>query len=309
MARRTGLAAEVLGEHAVAAVGRVGDRQARAHDHRLEQPCERRVLVAHVLGDLRAGPALLHVGRDELADPRFDAVLGIAGLEAVDDVRQAQHPARAQHAGDPPQRDRLPEVRQVMQGEAAVDDVGRLARVLVGQEAGVDGLDVAGGGAAGELLAQAGQHDRRHIDRDHPLTDLRGGHRELAGAGPEVDDRRSGSQAARRLEQGDLAGGPGIHLGVVAARMLLVEVLAAGECGLVQPPAVGITRHLCGRVIAGCGVSVAIGPAQPLSRRFLDEEPVDAGLCRKRVALRHKVIGWPEVPRRRVICGCGRPLV
>ena len=43
---------------------------------------------------------------------------------------------------EPSERDALPEVWDLVQGVAGIDDIRRTALVLVGQEAGLDHLDV-----------------------------------------------------------------------------------------------------------------------------------------------------------------------
>jgi hypothetical protein len=72
---------------------------------------------------------------------------------------------------------------------------------------------------------------------------VQGGERELPGAGAEVDDRASGTQDAEALEQDDLLGRPSVLLGVIASRVLLVEMLAAGMDRLLEPPGVAIALH------------------------------------------------------------------
>ena len=161
------------------------------------------LLVADVFGQLRAGPAALDVGGHGLRDPLLDVAIGVAGLEAVDDVRHPQHAAAAQHAGQPAQGDRLSEVGQVMQRIAAVHEVGGRTGVFVGQEPGMDDLDVLRAGAI-ELVGQPLEHQRRHVDCDHAPADRGSGERELPGAGAEVDDGGSGVQDAELLQQGDL---------------------------------------------------------------------------------------------------------
>ena len=106
----------------------------------------------------------------------------------------------------------------------------------------MDDLDVRRAGAV-ELVGQPLEHQRRHVDRDDAPADRGSGERELPGAGAEVDDGGSGVQDAELLQQRDLLGAPRVLLGVVAARVLLVEVLAPGVDRLLQPPGAGVAWH------------------------------------------------------------------
>src|SRR5919106_4101384 len=76
----------------------VADLEAGALEHRLEQPCERAVLVPHVLFQLRARPALGRVvGR--AGEPRLDRAFGVGGLEGEHQVAEPKDAARPQKAG------------------------------------------------------------------------------------------------------------------------------------------------------------------------------------------------------------------
>jgi hypothetical protein len=114
--------------------------------------------------------------------------------------------------------------------------------VPIGQEPGAGDFDVARG-AEIDLLGQPLEHQRRHVDGDHALADLGSGQRELTGAGAKVDDRGSGAQDAKTFEQGDLLGRPSVLLGVIATRVVLIEMLAAGMDRLLEPPGFGIAFH------------------------------------------------------------------
>ena len=71
----------------------------------------------------------------------------------------------------------------------AVDEVGRRARVLVGQEAGLHRLHV-GQALRRDLGPERLEHHGRHVDRDHPVDHRRHRDRGLSGPRAEVDDRR-----------------------------------------------------------------------------------------------------------------------
>jgi hypothetical protein len=103
----------VCGEHAVFGVLDALDREAAAVDHGLEQPSERGVLVADVL--LHVGPAplalaALPVGRA----PGLEASGRLVGAEVVDHVDEPQHAARPQNRSQAGQRERLPEIGEVV---------------------------------------------------------------------------------------------------------------------------------------------------------------------------------------------------
>ena len=66
-----------------------------------------------MLGQVRPGVAPGRVDGGALQPPRKHR-LGLGRLEVVDQIMQAQHTTRAQHPGDAVQRDRLPEVGQLM---------------------------------------------------------------------------------------------------------------------------------------------------------------------------------------------------
>src|SRR5215213_7262030 len=57
--------------------------------------------------------------------PRLDPLLRLRRSEVVDDVPQPNDPTRPDDATKTVERHGLPEVRKVMQGEPAVDEVGR----------------------------------------------------------------------------------------------------------------------------------------------------------------------------------------
>src|SRR5437762_11458437 len=80
------------------------------------------------------------------------------------------------------QRDRLPEVRKVMEHVPRVDEIRRLALVLVREEAGMNDLDVS------EARPHGGDHRRRYIDGHDATRNSRSRGREDAGAGAKIDD-------------------------------------------------------------------------------------------------------------------------
>ena len=105
-----------------------------------------------------------------------------------------EHASRAQHVSHSTQRDRLPEVRKVMQRIAAVDKVSWFTRVPIGQEPGTDGFDV-GHRAAIDVLGQPPQHDRRDVHRGDRPAALSQPDRIAALAAADVD-RRPGREVA-----------------------------------------------------------------------------------------------------------------
>jgi hypothetical protein len=79
------------------------------------------VLVAHVLVCVLAGP--VGVVRSEGGTPGLDAILRLVDAEGEHDVGQAEEAADREHRADALQGDGLPEVGQVVESPAAVDDV------------------------------------------------------------------------------------------------------------------------------------------------------------------------------------------
>jgi hypothetical protein len=130
----------------------------------------------------------------------------------------------------------------VVQREAAVDDIDELARVAVGQEPGLDRLDVPHPVTL-DLLDEPREHHGRDVHREHPLADRGGREGELSRARTQLDDRRFRLEGADLLEEADLLRRAGVNLCVVAHGVLLVEVLSACVRTLVEPPRAGVGRH------------------------------------------------------------------
>jgi hypothetical protein len=97
------------------AVVRLLDLEARALEHRLEQPAERAVLISQVRLELVPRPAELRP-RGRGLEPGGDARLGLARVEREDDVAPPEDAARPEERRDAFECDRLPEVGQVMEG-------------------------------------------------------------------------------------------------------------------------------------------------------------------------------------------------
>lgn len=86
------------------------------------------MLVADVLLELGPGPpTVVRTGR-VLAHPPFEDGVGFAGSEVVHDVEEPEDATGRHQLGDAAERHRLPEVGQMVQGVAAVDEVGRRRR-------------------------------------------------------------------------------------------------------------------------------------------------------------------------------------
>src|SRR5882724_7668210 len=132
---------DVLCEDAVVGEFGVLDREAAPLDHRLEKPGVSRVLVTNMFLELTSAPALSG-GRLAGGAPGFDAVPRLRWVEAVHDVPQTEHTAWSKDLMDPRQGDGLPEVWEMMERVAGVNEVRGASSMLVGQEASLDNLDV-----------------------------------------------------------------------------------------------------------------------------------------------------------------------
>ena len=143
---------------------------------------------------------------------------------------------------DPHQRNRLPEVGEMVKCVAAVDDVDGVALVLVGEQAGLDALDV-GSAADRDLGPKASQHDGRNVGGDDPTTERRDRQRELSGTRTDVEHGRLDVQA-ETLQQANLDFGLGVFLLVIASDVFRIEILPSGVSDLIQHPApVFCSRH------------------------------------------------------------------
>ena len=99
-------------------------------------PAQRDVLRTDVLGQLGGGPAASRIiGR--AGEPGGHPRVGLGRLEVVDEIAHEQDSAGLEKAMDPVERDRLPEVRDLVQRVARADEVDRWAGVLVREEPGV----------------------------------------------------------------------------------------------------------------------------------------------------------------------------
>lgn len=121
----------------------------------------------------------------------------------------------------------------------------------------VDVVEARGGDLHGQLL----EHERRHVDRDHPSGPGCDRLRELSGAGPEVDHRRLLGQLAREQHR-DLVGRVRVLLDVVAPHVLGVEVLPAHGQKLVgdprlRPVTIPPACHAAGATPPGVGVEAS----------------------------------------------------
>ena len=230
-------------------VADLGDLESRGRQHRLEQPAERAVLGAHVLGVLGGGVTFGRVGRGP-GQPAVEDFLGLARPEVVHQVPQPQHSARAEHVGDPPQRDRLPEVGDLMERVPGEHAVHRDAGVEA-EEPGAFGRQVREVSASDGLRPQCADHRRRQVDRDHPAEPPRRRNRELPGPRAEIDHDRRAVEAVGR-ERGDVRAGIRVPLlAVEPGDERRVQVLGPGVRRLVkQPRPVRRTPH-----------SLAVAPA------------------------------------------------
>jgi hypothetical protein len=89
-----------------------------------------------------------------MSEPASEYLAGLVRLEVVDQVAYLQHPARPQHPRDTPERDRLPEVRQLMQRMTGIHAIRRRPLMFIAQESGPDAAQVSQPGRGGPL----GQH-------------------------------------------------------------------------------------------------------------------------------------------------------
>lgn len=144
----------------------------------------------------------------------------------------------------PPARsecDGLPEVGDLVERPAGVDEVCWPSLVVVGDEAGIDHLDV-GDPRLGDFRPKLVEHHLRHINRDHPVADAGGRHRELTSARPEIHDVLRLIEA-HLDEKLDFLRCPGILLAVALAGMDRIEVLPTRGSQLIEHPA-WLARHL-----------------------------------------------------------------
>jgi hypothetical protein len=160
------------------------DREAGRFEHWLEQPPERAVLAADVLGVVLAG---IPVGGilGGIVEPAVQHLGGFGRAEFVDQVLQPQHTARPQHLRDAFKSQGLPEVGQLMQRVSRVHAVQGRAVAVVAEEPGSDARQVGQAGAGGPL-ADHRDHGRRHIDGRHLPEPPSRGQRELPGPRAEV---------------------------------------------------------------------------------------------------------------------------
>ena len=146
-------------------------------------------------------------------------------------VSEPEDAARPEEGRDAFEGDRLPEVGQVMQGIARVDEVRRLALVLVAEEAGPDALQVRDSTCL-RPRARRGDHGRGDVDCDDARRFGGGGEGEGAGCGAEVDERAVGAETVL-AQKSEVGLGHEAGLPVVAFDVQWVEVLRAGERELV----------------------------------------------------------------------------
>src|SRR5439155_16760831 len=199
----------------------------------LEEPGERRVLVADVRLELVAGPAL-RGSRCRAGEPVLDPEIGLAGLEVVHEIAQDEHAAGREQIGEAGEGDALPEVGEVMQRVARVDELWRIALVLVREEAGLDPLH----GVA--LPASYLEHGRRRIDTDDAPRLGGGGHGEQAGAAADVDEHRVGPEPV--AEQSERGFEIELCLSVVPRDVTGLEMLRSCVRALVEAPAAHAVR-------------------------------------------------------------------
>ena len=96
-----GAPTEVAGEEPVATSLGLLDAESGPLDHRLEQPREGAVLVAHVLFELRPGPVLVDPSLGHAREPGLERRGRVARVEPVDDVPQPQQPTGGEHRRRP----------------------------------------------------------------------------------------------------------------------------------------------------------------------------------------------------------------
>src|SRR3984885_6812216 len=113
-------------------------READIGQHPLDHPAEGRIFVAH-MGDHAVAVEIVVL--DAEIGPRFDIALRAVRGRDEHDVAQVKIGAGLQRGMDPRQRHRLPEIRQMMQGEFADDQVVGVRLVGEAQQSGGLGAD------------------------------------------------------------------------------------------------------------------------------------------------------------------------
>jgi hypothetical protein len=99
------------------------------------------VLVTNMFLKLTSAPTLIR-RRSAGGTPSFDTIPRLRWVEAVHDVPQTEHTAWSKNLVDPCQGDGLPEVWEMMERVAGVNEVRGVSLMLVGQEASLNNLDV-----------------------------------------------------------------------------------------------------------------------------------------------------------------------
>ena len=123
--------------------------------------------------ELGACPALVRAFC-RAGEPVLDDAVHLILVAGEGEVAQAQDAIRLEDAGDALERERLPEIGQVMERVARVDVIGHLASVFVAEEARLHALDVRHA-QANCLGVQHVEHRSRHVDGNHAPTVWSGG--------------------------------------------------------------------------------------------------------------------------------------
>ena len=196
---------EVAGEHGVVAVLVLLDDEAGPLEHRLEQPGEewsaRRGRALRI-------PLVSRCPRSPRPRRRRWCTRPRAQPRCRRARRRGRRPTvaaalRCAASGGCGARRWPSRPRAGGAGRSGVDDVGRRAGVLVGQEPCVGDLDVRGP-AGGDLLGEDLEHDRGDVHGHDPCAVRRSRQRQLAGAGAgagadvDVDEDRVRPRPYRR---------------------------------------------------------------------------------------------------------------
>src|SRR5258707_85115 len=228
------LDAGVRGVHVRLAVLRLLNGETGALDHRCEQPAERAVLFAQVRLQLGARPADVCLRR-YAGEPGVDDTCRLPRLTGEDEVAQVEHAAGFHERRNTIEGESFPEVRQVVQGVARIDEIGAVTLVLVAQKAALHTLDVRDAQLR-SVLTQRGEHHRRDVHRYHTAAERGGSQREGTCARAEVDERMRRVEA-ERAQRGQVVSGVCGCLLVVTRHVVSVQVLATGMGELVEVPA------------------------------------------------------------------------
>ena len=117
------------------------DLKARSLEHRVQDPAVRTELSPHMLGQLSGGPPHRRVNR-RTRQPCLDTFVRRGRLKVEYEVAKSQHAARFENRCHSLDRDRFPEVRDLVKGVPREDEISGRAAVLVREKSRIDNGDV-----------------------------------------------------------------------------------------------------------------------------------------------------------------------